>query len=119
MPSHLFTAASLQGVNQTLANFSAAFATGIPASNNATLRALVAADLLDWDGGVDEFLSTQGVLTFEMVGVQQSGASIVAFKDCGATMDVEFQSVTKTANGAHSTDLWRQQFRRNAQDLWQ
>lgn len=113
------TVASLQGINQTLTNFSAVFATGIPASNNAVLRALVATDMLDWGGGVDEFLSTQGVLTSEMVGVQQSGASIVAVKDGGATMEVEFQSVTKTANNGHTTDLWRQQFRRNAQGTWQ
>ncbi|BDT69327.1 hypothetical protein os1_35170 [Comamonadaceae bacterium OS-1] len=113
------TVASLQGINQTLANFSAAFATGIPASNNAVLRALMAGDFVDEGGGVDEFLSAQAVLVPGMVGVQQSGASIVAVKDGGATMDVEFQSVTKTANGGHSTDIWHQQFRRNAQGLWQ
>jgi len=114
------TVASLKGIEDTLAKFSAAFATGLPASDNAALRALMYSDFLDWGGGVDGFLSEQGVLVQGMVGVKQSGASIVAVSDNGATLDVEFPSVRKTSEAqGNTTDQWQHQFRRNAQGVWQ
>jgi hypothetical protein len=114
------TVASLKGIEETLAKFSAAFATGLPASDNAALRALMCADFLDWGGDADGFLSTAGVLVQRMVGVKQSGASIVAVSDNGATLDVEFSSVQKTSDAqGNTTNQWQHQFRRNAQGLWQ
>ncbi len=109
------TVASLKGIEDTLSKFSAAFAAGVPASDNAALRALMFSDFLDWGGGADGFLSTLGVLIEGMVGVQQSGASIVAVRDGGATIDTEFLSKGKDG----TSDRWQQQFRRNAQNVWQ
>jgi hypothetical protein len=110
------TVASLKGIEDTLAKFSAAFATGLPASDNAALRALMSSDFLDWGGGAAGFLSTQGVLVEGMVGVQQSGASIVAISNGGATIDTEFLSKGKDG----TSDRWQHQFRRNtASGVWQ
>jgi hypothetical protein len=114
------TVASLKGIEDTLSKFSAVFATGLPASDNAALRALMSSDFLDWGGGVDGFLSSAGVLVARMVGVKQSGVSIVSVSDNGATLDVRFQSVHRTADfRGDTTNLWEQQFRRNAQGTWQ
>jgi hypothetical protein len=108
------TVASLKGIEDTLTKFSAAFATGVPASNNAALRALMSSDFLDWGGDAEGFLSEEGVLASWMVGVKQSGASISAVKDGGATLDVEFLSVYKGGG----SDRWQQQFHRTG-NVWQ
>jgi hypothetical protein len=114
------TVESLKGIEDTLSKFSAVFATGLPASDNAVLRGLVSTDMLDWGAGADAFLSTAGVLNPRMVGVKQSGVSIVAVSDSGATLDVEFPSVHNTADYyGRTTNQWQHQFRRNAQGVWQ
>ena len=114
------TVASLKGIEDTLAKFSAVFATSLPASDNAVLRGLVSTDMLDWGAGADAFLSTAGVLNTRMVGVKQSGVSIVAVSNGGATLDVEFPSVHKTADYyGRTTNQWKHQFRRNASGVWQ
>ncbi len=110
------TVTSLKGIEDTLTKFSAAFATGIPAPNNPALLALMSSDFLDWGGGVGGFLSDQGVLVAGMVGVKQSGASIVAVKDGGATLDVEFLSAYKGGG----SDRWQHEFKRDTNSgVWQ
>jgi hypothetical protein len=114
------TVASLKGIEQSLANFSAQFANGVPAENDAVLRALVASDFLGGGGDAAWFLSAQAVLASWMVGVQQSGASIRSVSDGGATVDVEYLSKFKTVDYAGRTsDQWHMQFRRNANGVWQ
>jgi hypothetical protein len=109
------TVAALKAIESALAAFSAEFKNGVPASNNAALRALMSSDFRDWGGGVDGFLSNDGVLASWLVGAVQSGATITAISENGAAIDVEFE--TRLASG--TADLWKQQFRRNAAGQWQ
>jgi hypothetical protein len=113
------TVASIKGIEDTLSKFSAVFATSLPASDNAVLRSLVSNDMVDWGAGRNAFLSEEGVLDPRMVGVKQSGVSIVAISDGGATLDVQFQSVHKTADFyGNTTNQWQHQFRRTG-GVWQ
>ena len=112
--------ASLKGIDASIAKFSTAFATSLPTSDNAILRGVVSTDMLDWGGGANAFLSTEGILDPRNVGIKQSAASIVKVSDGGATIDVEWLTEHKFADYYGKTsNQWKQQFRRNASGVWQ
>jgi hypothetical protein len=110
------TVASLKAIEQTLAVITAAFKDGIPASNNAALRARMASNFVDQGGGVDAYLSSDGLLIPKFVGVVQSGATIRSIADGGSTINVGYE--TRLKDGTSSQ--WVHQFRRGADGTtWQ
>jgi hypothetical protein len=106
------TVTDLIAINQVLKNITALFANGIPAASNAVLRNSLASDFMNDGASLEQFLSTDNLLSVENVGLKFLSATILE--------RVDSNTLWVTLTGSDASGSWNDKvmFKAGSDGVW-
>jgi hypothetical protein len=96
------TVTDMVAINQVLKTITALFATSIPSASNATLRNAFTNDLLHNGATLEQFLSSDNLLSVENVGLKLLGATIL--------QRVDDNTLWVLISGSDAKEAWTEKF---------